>query len=60
MAQYFSERVGPTGRVHACDVMDQRQVTAGYAFQQIQDTRLPYQDDAFDSNRLAPPPSSDA
>lgn len=48
MAQYFSERVGPTGRVHACDVMDQRQVTEGYEFQQIQDTRLPYQDDTFD------------
>jgi SAM-dependent methyltransferase len=28
--------------------VDLRQVTDGYAFQQIQDTRLPFDDDAFD------------
>lgn len=48
IAAHFVAVVGAMGRVNAVDVTDQRQVTAGYDFQVVTDTTLPFNDATFD------------
>ena len=48
MAAYFSQLVGPHGKVTATDVCDQRQIREGFDFFPVADTTLPFPDGAFD------------
>ncbi len=48
IARCISEAVGGGGKVMAVDVADQRQVTGGYDFELVEDSRLPFPDAAFD------------
>jgi SAM-dependent methyltransferase len=48
IAEHFATLAGPEGRVHAVDLVDQRQTRTGFAFALVQDTTLPYDDDSFD------------
>lgn len=48
IAHYFATHPRLECEVHAVDVVDNRQVRDGYRFRLVTDTRLPYEDDAFD------------
>ncbi|MDE1962334.1 MAG: methyltransferase domain-containing protein [Xanthomonadaceae bacterium] len=48
IAHYFATHPQLRCEVSAVDVVDNRQVTEGYAFQQVQGVRLPYSDATFD------------
>lgn len=48
IAHYLANVVGESGRVVAVDVVDQRQISEGYEFQQVRDTTLPFPDASFD------------
>lgn len=49
IAHCISEAVGSSGRVMAVDVADQRQITGGYDFGLVEDSRLPFPDSTFDA-----------
>jgi ubiquinone/menaquinone biosynthesis C-methylase UbiE len=44
----LAERVGPSGSVTAVDVLDERVVTDGFAFELVDGVMLPFADDRFD------------
>jgi ubiquinone/menaquinone biosynthesis C-methylase UbiE len=48
IAHYFATHPQLKCEVDAVDVVDNRQVHDGYRFRLVTDTRLPYEDDAFD------------
>lgn len=48
ISSYFSEVTGPKGSVTGVDVIDERVARNGYAFQQVDGTRLPFADRSFD------------
>lgn len=48
IAHYFATHSQLRCEVSAVDVVDNRQVTDGYAFQQVQSVELPYSDATFD------------
>ena len=48
IAAHFAAIVGTQGSVHAVDVIDQRRVSAGFDFQLVKDTSLPFDDGTFD------------
>lgn len=48
IASYFGTHASGRFTVHAVDVVDNRVVTEGYAYTQVQDTRLPFLDRSFD------------
>lgn len=48
MANAWSKEVGSSGSVAAVDRYDQRRVTDGFTFQQVDGTAQPFEDDSFD------------
>ncbi len=48
MAQAFAQAVGAEGKVWAVDRFDLREVFDGYDFVQVDDARLPFDDESFD------------
>ncbi|MCB1787860.1 MAG: class I SAM-dependent methyltransferase [Gammaproteobacteria bacterium] len=48
IANHFAQLVGPTGRVQAVDVQDQRTVRRDFDFTTVTGTSLPFADDTFD------------
>lgn len=48
IASYFARLSSPRYVVEAVDTVDQRQLSEGYAFQQVEGTQLPYADASFD------------
>jgi ubiquinone/menaquinone biosynthesis C-methylase UbiE len=48
IAHYFATHPELVCEVHAIDVVDNRLVSDGYRFKLVTDTRLPFEDDAFD------------
>ena len=48
IASYFAQLDAPRYRVDAVDTVDQRQLVEGYAFEQVQGTKLPFADASFD------------
>jgi SAM-dependent methyltransferase len=48
ISRALSRIVGAEGSVTAVDVVDERVVTDGYRFQQVEDARLPFGDGCFD------------
>ena len=49
IAHHFATRPGFAYEVHAIDVVDQRQVTEGYAFHLVEGVALPFEDACFDA-----------
>lgn len=48
ISSYFSEAVGPEGSMTSIDVVDERVVHDGYAFQQVAGAKLPFPNYSFD------------
>lgn len=48
IAVQLAERAGPTGRVDAVDLDDQRIVQEGFTFARVEGMTLPYPDESFD------------
>ena len=48
ISNYFGERVGANGRVASVDVVDERVLSDGYTFQQVEGVALPFADNSFD------------
>ena len=48
IAAQLADKTGPTGKVAAVDVDDQRIVQEGFTFRQVEGTTLPFPDESFD------------
>ena len=48
IAAQLAERAGPTGRVDAVDLDDQRIIHEGFTFTRVEGTTLPFPDESFD------------